>query len=128
MYSTTYMMRICRHLLKVLEQESLDKDHGRIEKRIYSVTWDVKDLEAKANWPALKSIGKVRSIREINGKTSDKTRYFICSRKLEAEEFAKAVRAHWSIENCLHWVMDVVFRDDDSRVCIRNAAARAFCL
>lgn len=108
---------------KVLEQEFLDKNHGRIEKRIYSVTWDVKYLEAKANWPGLQSIGRVRSIREINGKTSDETRYFICSKRLETEEFAKAVRSHWNIENCLHWVMDVVFRDDDSRVRIRNAAA-----
>lgn len=65
----------------------------------------------------------MRSIREINGKTSDETRYFICSRKLEAEELAKAVRGHWSIENCLHWVLDVAFRDDDGRVRIRNAAA-----
>lgn len=108
---------------KVLEQEFVDKDHGRIEKRTYSITWDIKHLEATANWPGLKSIGRVRSIREVNGRTSDETRYFICSRKLETEEFAKAVRGHWRIENCLHWVLDVVFRDDDSRVRIRNAAA-----
>lgn len=108
---------------KVWEQEELDKAHGRLEQRIYSVTWDVKNLEAKANWPGLKCIGRVRSIREIDGKKSDETRYFISSRKLDAKAFAKAVRSHWTIENSLHWVMDVVFRDDDSRVRIRNAAA-----
>lgn len=107
----------------VWEQEFLDKDHGRFEKRIYSVAWDVKNLEVKKNWPSLKCIGKVRSIREANGKTSDENRYFISSRKLEVAEFAKAVRSHWGIENSLHWVMDIVFRDDESRVRVRNAAA-----
>lgn len=108
---------------QVWEQEFLDKDHGRIEKRMYSVIWDVKNLEANEKWPGLKCVGRVRSIREVNGRISDETRYFISSRKLEAEEFANAVRSHWGIENRLHWVMDVVFRDDDSRVRMRNAAA-----
>lgn len=108
---------------QVFEQEYADKDHGRIERRIYSVIWDVKILESKENWPGLKCIGRVRSIREEKGKSSDEVRYFISSRKLEAAEFGKAIRSHWSIENSLHWVMDIVFRDDESRVRIRNAAA-----
>lgn len=108
---------------QVFEQECLDKDHGRIERRIYSVIWDVKNLEAQENWPGLKCIGRVRAIREEKGKSSDEIRYFISSRKLEAAEFGKAVRSHWSIENSLHWVLDIVFRDDESRVRIRNAAA-----
>ena len=110
-------------LFQVLEQEHTDKDHGRIERRIYSITWDVKNLEAKEIWPGLKCIGRVRTLREVKGKISDEVRYFISSRKLDAAEFGKAVRSHWGIENKLHWVMDVVFSDDDSRVRIRNAAA-----
>lgn len=108
---------------QVFEQEYADKDHGRIERRIYSVIWDVKNMEAKESWPELKCIGRVRSIREEKGKRSDEVRYFISSKKLEAVEFGKAIRSHWSIENSLHWVMDIVFRDDESRVRIRNAAA-----
>lgn len=109
--------------LKVLELETLDKSHGRLERRFYSVSWDVKNLDAKANWPGLKCIGRVRAIREENGKTSDETRYFISSRKLKIEEFAIAVRSHWGIENKLHWVLDIAFREDESRVRIRNSAA-----
>lgn len=108
---------------QVFEKEYVDKDHGRIERRIYSVIWDVKNLEAQENWPELKCIGRVRAIREEKGKTSDEVRYFISSRKLEVTEFGKAVRSHWRIENSLHWVMDIVFRDDESRVRLRNAAA-----
>ena len=108
---------------QIFEQEFLDKDHGRIERRIYSLTNEVNNLEAKANWPGLKCMGRVRSIREVNGKTSDETRYFISSRQLEVEEFAKAVRSHWGIENKLHWVLDMVFRDDENRARIRNSAA-----
>lgn len=58
----------------VWEQEFIEKDHGRIGKRSYSAVWDIKDLEAKENWPGLKCIGKVRSTREENGKISDETR------------------------------------------------------
>lgn len=109
--------------LQILEQEFLDKDHGRLEKRIYSLTCEVQNLDAKLNWPGLKCIGRVRSIREVDGKTSDETRYFISSRQMGTEEFAKAVRSHWGIENKLHWVLDIVFRDDENRARIRNSAA-----
>ena len=64
----------------------------------------------------LNSVGCVTSRREVNGKTSLQTRYFISSLPADAAKFANAVRSHWGIENRLHWVLDVVFRDDDCRV------------
>lgn len=111
------------YLIDTQEYEGIDKGHGRLEKRIYTVAHDVDDLDAKLNWPELKCIGRVRSIREVNGKRSDETRYYISSRKMSAKEFAEAARSHWGIENKLHWVMDVVFSDDQSRARTRNAAA-----
>lgn len=111
------------YLTDTQEYEGIDKGHGRLEKRIYTVAHDVDDLDAKLNWPELKCIGRVRSIREVNGKRSDETRYYISSRKMSANEFAEAARSHWGIENKLHWVMDVVFSDDQSRARTRNAAA-----
>ncbi len=62
------------------------------------------------------SIGRVVSTRETGGKTTVETRYFISSLPLDAGRFAYVVRSHWGIENRLHWVLDVTFRDDDSRV------------
>ena len=67
-------------------------------------------------------MGKIHSIGEEANKTSEETRYVIASRKLPAEDFAKAVRMHWTIEHSLHWVMDIVFREDESRVRTRHAA------
>lgn len=98
------------------------KNHGRIETRIYTVTHEVKYVSVLEKWPSIKCLGKVCSIREINGQKSEEIRYFISSRQLKIEEFAKAVRGHWGIENSLHWVLDMVFRDDECRVRTRHSA------
>lgn len=104
------------------ELKIVEKGHGRIETRIYSVCYAVDWLTSASEWNGLKCMGKVFSIREIRGQRTEECRYFISSRKLDVKEFAKAVRSHWSIENSLHWVMDIVFRDDESRVRTRHAA------
>ncbi len=104
------------------EFKTVEKGHGRIETRIYTVCHKVNLLETGREWNGLKCIGKVESIREVGEKTSREVRYFISSRKLGAKDFAKGVRGHWGIENCLHWVMDIVFKDDDCRVRTRHAA------
>jgi|TARA_B110001454_G_scaffold207786_1_gene219583 predicted transposase YbfD/YdcC len=97
--------------------QSVDGDKGRIETRDYWICDQIDWLtERHPDWAGLRSIGRVTSQREINGKTSNQTRYFITSLPADAPTFAGAVRSHWGIENRLHWVLDVVFGDDHCRV------------
>ena len=103
--------------------EEIDKGHGRIEHRRYWLTEDlssIKDLTSQ--WVGLKSVGMVESERHIGDKATIDRRYFICSLSETDELFAKAVRRHWSVENKLHWVLDVSFREDDSRIRRGNSA------
>jgi predicted transposase YbfD/YdcC len=103
--------------------EEIDKGHGRVEHRRYWLTEDlssIRDLTSK--WVGLKSIGMVESQRHIGDKITIDRRYFISSLKETDELFAKAVRRHWSVENELHWVLDVSFREDDSRIRRANGA------
>jgi len=103
--------------------KTFDKEHGRIETRTYSITDRIDLLSCIDRWPGLNSIGIVTSEREVNGVTSKNTRYFITSLPADAYLFAKAARSHWGIENSLHWVMDIVFRDDDCRIRKKNGPA-----
>ena len=93
---------------------TLDKDHGRIEKREYSLTTDISWLEVREEWKNLRAIGMVRSEIESGGNVTSDTRYFITS-LTSIDEFSDAVRMHWSIENQLHWNLDVIFREDAAR-------------
>jgi predicted transposase YbfD/YdcC len=110
------------------EQEKLacgfcthEKGHGRIEKREYFLETDIDWLSQKPDWKGLRAIGAVRSRVEEKGAVREETRYFITS-LTDAEIFAKAVRGHWGVENSLHWVLDVVFREDASRTRKDNSA------
>jgi predicted transposase YbfD/YdcC len=103
--------------------ETTDGDHGRIETRKITVYQDVEWLQERHAWPGLKSVIKVESRREIGAKVETETRFYLASAILTALVAAAFVRAHWGIENSLHWVLDVVMRDDESRVRTGNAAA-----
>ena len=103
--------------------QTVDGDHGRIETRNYTVIGDVDWLQERHQWPGLKSVVVVESRREINGKVTDETRFYITSLLLLAEAVGPMIRAHWAIENSLHWIMDMVFRDDECRVRTDNAPA-----
>lgn len=97
--------------------QTVDENKGRVETRIYTQCGTIDWLRRRhPGWPDLASIGRVVSIRESGGRTTRQTRYFISSLPADAARFARAVRGHWGIENRLHWVLDVTFRDDDSRV------------
>ena len=103
--------------------KTVDADHGRIETRNYTVIHDVDWLQERHQWPGLNAVVMVESLREINGKTTSETRFYITSLVILANAVGPMIRAHWAIENSLHWVMDMVFRDDECRVRTDNAPA-----
>lgn len=101
---------------KLSTYETLEKNHGRIEKRKYWSSSDIGYLTGKEKWKNLKTIGKVESIREMDEKRSFETRYYILDQEMTAEEMSRIVRGHWGIENNLHWVLDVHFREDACKI------------
>jgi predicted transposase YbfD/YdcC len=102
--------------------QTTDADHGRIEQRhhvvCHDVDWLVSDRRyaGEPRFPHLAMIAMVQSETRRGDKIEKERRYYLCSARLSAEDFARAVRAHWGIENRLHWVLDVVFHDDLARL------------
>ncbi|EKE09256.1 MAG: Transposase, is4 family [uncultured bacterium] len=99
-----------------------DKGHGRIETRECWVVTDVKWLhDSHPKWSTIKSLIKIESTRELKGKISKETRYYMSSLTLPPEKILKAIRWHWGIENSLHWILDMSFNEDYSRIRKENA-------
>lgn len=96
--------------------------HGRQEIRRTWVSNAIESIEPAERWEKLKTLIRVESTRIVNGEQSTENRFYISSRLLSANEALDAARGHWSIENELHWVLDVAFREDDCRVRAGNAA------
>lgn len=106
---------------RLATKKVVEKDHGRLETREYFQSAELDWFADKGEWEGLKSVGMVQATREIHGKITTERRYYLSSLPLDIERFARAVRGHWSIENKLHWVMDVRFGEDQSRA--RNGYA-----
>jgi predicted transposase YbfD/YdcC len=116
------------HLERDLEElryryhETLDDGHGRIDERSYYLTKVPRDFAPAKDWPWMKAMGcAVRITRHADGTESDEVRYYLGSRYLSGKRFGEAVRGHRGIES-MHWVLDVNFREDDSRTRERTLA------
>jgi predicted transposase YbfD/YdcC len=102
--------------------ETVERGHGRSETRRYRTLGDLSGVPRRALWAEMNMIGMVESRREVAGKVTTETRFYIGSIGTDVGDFARAARGHWGIENGLHWSLDVAFREDESRV--RDPAAR----
>ena len=110
--------------IKVSSQaEHITKDHGRIEIRKCTVVNNLELIDECRNWRSLQSVIKIESTRHqvLSDKTTKETRYYISSLKTTADRFNGLVRGHWAIENSLHWVLDMTFSEDSSRIRKGNA-------
>ena len=117
----TYFSNIPKGV-KVLETQTCDKAHGRLETRHCRVIKDIDWLRQNHPlWDTLRTIIEIESIREIKRKKTTEKQYYISSADKPAEELFKAIRSHWGIENKLHWVLDMTFKDDYCRIRKGNA-------
>jgi predicted transposase YbfD/YdcC len=102
---------------QVRQHTTVEKGHGRVESRQYfhsPIPANIRHLFV--DWPGAKTIGQAINVIERDGKETSEVRYFVSSLDVGVKKFASAVRGHWSIENKLHWTLDVTFNEDQSRI------------
>ena len=116
---------ICDQLKRTLAEgyaETIEKNHGRIEKREYYSICAKSWMSRENQWEGCKSVTLVVSERLYRGEISKENRFYISSHVADANFNGKIIRQHWSVENNLHWVLDVVFHEDHLQIKIKNAA------
>ena len=106
----------------ISQHKSVDGDHGRIETRRTTVFHDVGWLEERHDWPGLQAVVMVESERQSDARIERETRFYITSSTDKADKLGDIVRRHWAVES-MHWLMDMVFRDDECRVRTEHAPA-----
>jgi predicted transposase YbfD/YdcC len=107
--------KLCAAAAALAQLETVEKDHGRLEIRRYYQSDFLQWFADRRKWEGLKSFGMVESVREVDGQATTERRYYLSSLPLDVATFARAVRSHWGVENKVHWIMDVCFREDQSR-------------
>jgi predicted transposase YbfD/YdcC len=116
-------MRTDCHGVPYAYAEDVDKGHGRIEIRRCWTSWNLNWMADRSQWKDIHSVVRVQSTREINGKTATEDHYYISSLPgRDAARMLELTRGHWSIENQLHWRLDVVFQEDQRRIRQGHAA------
>jgi predicted transposase YbfD/YdcC len=98
----------------------VDADHGRIETRTATVSTDIAWLIEEHRWPGLAAVGKVERTRQVEGRTTFETAYYLLSAPLTPKRLNEVARSHWGVENRLHWRLDVVMNDDQDRSRLGN--------
>lgn len=100
---------------KTTAPPAVEGDHGRIETRVATVSTAIAWLQEHHQWPGLKAIGKIVRTRETGSKITTETAYYLLSTEMTAERFGDVARAHWAVENSLHWMLDVTMNEDQTR-------------
>jgi len=111
--------RSCLGASQAKQAQRIEKGHGRLESRMCTTIADpavLAPLRRSEEWAGLQSLIEIRAQRQVGGDRTTKVRYYLSSLDGDADQALRVTRTHWSIENSMNWVLDVAFREDDSRV------------